>query len=986
MRRAPHPARSGRTRASGPRAHAGTTLDPAIVIERLATTADRATRRAWLVRASRTNGVRLLSALADEVPRRGRVDLGQAQRLADACAWLAQQLGDPYGRGRSLRAMGHLHALKGDSASALASYTQAVSTFDDLGQDVELAITLSGALQTLIYRGAYAEAERWAARARRIFRAHHDTLRLARLDSNVGNIFYRQDRFAEALRLYRRAYRTLRSDHPHDAAITLRNMAGCYANTAAVDEALETYAQASRYCKEQGLPLLAAEADYNIAYLHYGRGEYTRAIDLYHDTRERCRRLGDAYHAALCDLDQAELYLELNLTEDATSLAKTARTRFAALGMRYERAKASVTLAMGAARRGNREEALTLLEDAQSGFAREGNHVWAALVDLYRVDILLDHSQHADPRALAERAKRRLAAAGLPSREALADLALARLDLDEGDPDRARTRSRQVLARIRGREHPALAFQLLLTIGRANEATGRLPQARTAYRDARAQLESMRTHLRGDDMKIAFLRDKLALYEGLVALAAHTGRVPRPLETIALVEEAKSRSLADLLITRGTGAATRRTGRGASRRRVQRLRQDLTWTERQIDHEELKGHTRSATRIRALRHRARASEQALTRALRELRATDREFEHLQNGRVVDLRTVQASLPGDTTILEYFEARGRLFACVIGPRRLEVLPLGDASRARERFRLLQFQLAKFQLTERYTSTFRHSLLEVTSAHLGGLFDELIQPVAARLDTERLVVVPHGFLHYLPFHALHRGGRALIDDHIVTYAPSATVFHLCCQRSAPDGRQSLILGVPDARMPHALEEVERLGHVLPGARVFLGADATRAQLIRHARRSRFVHIATHGSFRQDNPLFSSLTLADGPLTVIDVYDLELSADLVSLSGCGTGLNVLTGGDELLGLVRGWLHAGTRSVLVTLWDVNDQSTAEYMTLFYANLGSGLDKGQAYRQAMLEVRRTYAHPYFWAPFALVGDGGQASSPDIFPSPRPHP
>jgi CHAT domain-containing protein len=133
-------------------------------------------------------------------------------------------------------------------------------------------------------------------------------------------------------------------------------------------------------------------------------------------------------------------------------------------------------------------------------------------------------------------------------------------------------------------------------------------------------------------------------------------------------------------------------------------------------------------------------------------------------------------------------------------------------------------------------------------------------------------------------------------------------------------------------------------------------------------RLVHIATHGWFRRDNPMFSSISLGDSQLSLFDLYQLDLPAELVTLSGCGTGLNVVVGGDELLGLVRGLLYAGAQGVLVTLWDVNDQSTAEFMKLFYEYLKTNPNKAQAVQYATGEIRKKYAHPFYWAPFVLVG------------------
>jgi CHAT domain-containing protein len=117
-----------------------------------------------------------------------------------------------------------------------------------------------------------------------------------------------------------------------------------------------------------------------------------------------------------------------------------------------------------------------------------------------------------------------------------------------------------------------------------------------------------------------------------------------------------------------------------------------------------------------------------------------------------------------------------------------------------------------------------------------------------------------------------------------------------------------------------------------------------------------------------MFSSIQLGTSHLNLFDLYQLNLPCELVTLSGCGTGLNVVVGGDELLGLVRGLLYAGTQGVLVTLWDVNDGTAAQAMGLFYEGLNYKKNKAVALREAALSIRRSYPHPFHWAPFVLVG------------------
>jgi CHAT domain-containing protein len=165
-----------------------------------------------------------------------------------------------------------------------------------------------------------------------------------------------------------------------------------------------------------------------------------------------------------------------------------------------------------------------------------------------------------------------------------------------------------------------------------------------------------------------------------------------------------------------------------------------------------------------------------------------------------------------------------------------------------------------------------------------------------------------------------------------------------------------------------------------RAFVDKDATLARILESSSECRILHLAAHGDFRPDNPLFSGLALADGWLTTLDIFNLRLVASLVTLSACQTGRSVVGGGDELLGLMRAFLSAGAASLALSLWAVEDRSTERLMETFYAQMAQGYTKAAALRYAQLRFIQeqgdgpepaAYAHPYFWAPFFLVGDSG---------------
>ena len=183
-----------------------------------------------------------------------------------------------------------------------------------------------------------------------------------------------------------------------------------------------------------------------------------------------------------------------------------------------------------------------------------------------------------------------------------------------------------------------------------------------------------------------------------------------------------------------------------------------------------------------------------------------------------------------------------------------------------------------------------------------------------------------------------------------------------------------------MPFAAQEARSIADAFHGE-ALIEDLATSRRLTELAPTYRTIHLAAHGDFRPDNPLFSGLALEDGWLTTFDIFNLRLNASLVTLSACQTGRNVNSGGDELLGLMRAFLYAGAASLVLSLWPVEDRSTARLMEAFYAGLADGRSKAAALRQAQLQfihqqagkehLSELYAHPYFWAPFFLVGDGG---------------
>jgi CHAT domain-containing protein len=275
-----------------------------------------------------------------------------------------------------------------------------------------------------------------------------------------------------------------------------------------------------------------------------------------------------------------------------------------------------------------------------------------------------------------------------------------------------------------------------------------------------------------------------------------------------------------------------------------------------------------------------------------------------------------------------------------------------------------------------------------AALRELYRHIVRPVRQwlpRSAAQTLVIIPHGPLAQVPLGALEDPqGTPLIARHVLSIAPSIAVFrYSALKRRAPaPGTGSVVFASPDVpgdtglpALPGSVQEGRRVASRLARFAPTLLQGTTASE---HAAKTRlggaaFIHFATHGLVSEIRPSDSSLVLAegdgeDGYLRAAEIYGLELTADLVVLSGCSTARGRLTG-DGVFGLPRAFIYAGTPSVVASLWDVSDQATAFLMDRFYAELLRSGHKAGALRTAQLETRRRYPHPALWAPFVLIGE-----------------
>lgn len=344
-----------------------------------------------------------------------------------------------------------------------------------------------------------------------------------------------------------------------------------------------------------------------------------------------------------------------------------------------------------------------------------------------------------------------------------------------------------------------------------------------------------------------------------------------------------------------------------------------------------------------------------------------EYASLISADTLTLEDVQEQvLDGRTTLIEYFVLDDHIVVWVIDQQSFELVNLHiDRDYIRRWGKYLRKYIAHQDFNRE------------TAANL---YKELLVPLKPHIRHRNLVVVPHDGLHYLPFAALwdEEASRYLVQEYTLTYAPSASVLKFIRKERDTDALSLLALGNPDGSLDQAEEEVKAIAK-LYGATPLLGSDATEQQVVRHAAKTDLLHLSAHGVYDEINPLFTRIELAkdevkeqDGNLEVHEVYGLDLSqANLVVLSACETALGPQSAGDEIVGLTRAFLTAGTPAVITTLWSVEDDASSVLMVAFYRHLQAGSTNAEALRAAQMEVlaQERWQSPYYWAAFSLTGD-----------------
>jgi CHAT domain-containing protein len=445
------------------------------------------------------------------------------------------------------------------------------------------------------------------------------------------------------------------------------------------------------------------------------------------------------------------------------------------------------------------------------------------------------------------------------------------------------------------------------------------------------------------------------------------------------VEQYKGRALLDLLGSKAAGAKSRTFERKRTQKGVVLAR--LDGLEQQVEEARSGGETEN---LRSLERTLSIEKTSYERLAEDVSVTELEvksFEDVESLKVEHFRPMVEEF----TLVSYVVGKWGTCATVLSEDGAEGVAMEGADEVclRDHVEALRREIGVRSAIGRDLTLEVEEGKEVAPEEAETdvseeLYEMLIEPILPFIKTKLVYISPDSVLNYLPFEALKKDGRYLIEDYAIAYAPSGSVLKICMDRNRNRRETVLALGNPNLKNPafrlvHAENEVKALEGMFPQVDVYTGDDATELVVAADGPDYDILHFACHGELNVDDPMLTSLRLApdeenDGYLHAGEVFEHDLSASLVVLSACNSALGELTSGNELMGLTRSFLYAGVPSIVASLWTVDDRSTSFLMQQFYRNLGT-MNKADALREAKLATMKEYPRPFHWAAFCLQGD-----------------
>ena len=895
-------------------------------------------------------------------------DFARAEEHLLRALRMKQQIGDRSEEAKTLSHLGLLYWEKAEYPKAIEAYEKAIAVGHELSDPL-----LEGSARNnlgLVYDelGDYRRSRAEFEHALELYQGTDFDRGKADAIGNLGGQFLLLGRYAEALRYYKEALALdERAKALSGMSFDLTNIGLCQTGLGQVDEALQSFDRAITLARKGALHKEEADA-------LKGKGSALAQVGKYDAALENYRLALAAYEKGGLKQQLTEALgelggLHLQLGDVASAEEEFRRAMEISRAIGHARGVTLNLVALGniELHRRRLEQAGALYRDALARAMEVDDQASISSAKIQLAFTYGDLGKFVEAAREAESAAEVARGAQARPLQARAEFAAAEVARKQNDAAKALGHFAEAERTLESAPDPELAWRIAFGRGQTQEAAKKDEEAVAAYRRAVEIIEDLRNQLREERYRSAYLENKFQVYVALVQLLLKLGR---PEEAFRYSEKLRARSFLDLIGRYGPpirNEAQRQT-EAALRERIRKLRDEIEAENSQPSQE------RKRQKVEAYSAELVGAEREYQNLLDELMSSDPAYAVARTAAIPSSAEVRQRLPEDVALVEYVVGESEVAVFVLRRDGLKarILP-HRAEELQARVELLRGLIARESGEEWRLPAER-------------LYTDLILPleeVGWLGGVQRVYLVPHGILHYLPFGALpvsKENGRLLVEQYEITYLPAAVVLTL--GPGASVARQSVLAMAPArTKLQFTQEEARSVFAAFSASKALLvGARATESSFKRMAGRYDVLHLATHGYFNKNNPLLSGVELEpdgaeDGRLEVHEILRLRLNARLVTLSACETALgggyfSDVPVGDDLVGLTRAFLHAGSTSVMATLWEVSDRSTLRLMRGFYQGLGA-LGKSGALAQAQRAMIRRggrEAHPYYWGAFILVG------------------
>jgi tetratricopeptide (TPR) repeat protein len=866
--------------------------------------------------------------------------------------------------------------VQGRMTEALDHLDAAAERFESCQLGHEAAQTRVPKLLALSMLGRNDEAVACAEQALRVFESVGDFRAMAKIELNLGSMLQGQDRYPESARLYRSAaVRFARLQDREHSIMADIGLANALTWQMQFDEALRINARARMRAETYGYPVLVAHAVGAIGRIELIRGKHPAALASLSAASRLLESTGASPQRVLeADLSLADAYLALNLLPEAVALYDKVARQAETLDAPMEQAWALLERSRAESRLGAVASAHRGLAVARSLFIDIDNRAHIALCDLTLAEIDLAAGEASEAMEASLRAANVLEGTGLRAWQLEAQRLQAMASLRSGWLPQAGRLLEQTLRDAT--DLPDLESACRTALGELAWRQGHIETARGHLQAVLDRADHLRALLPGDEFRAGLAHDVEAAHDVLVAIAAAE---KDPWKLLEAMERGRARALALSHLE-----PTLDGGDSGRDHEMSDLRQRLNWARARWRETIAEGDVAGLPERVDEVHRLESDWLEAARRLRLAQARSAAMLTPQATPAVDQelfgdhRQLCGTLAPDQALIAFHRDAAGWLACVVTRAGCRTVR-HDVTDLQDRLDRLQFQLEAVRFSgsnpghaevRRRIAAHHEVLLARAKHHLHQLYQRVWAPLESTLaGIRRVVLIPHRELHAVPFCALHDDRQWLVERFEMQQAPSVTLWQRAVRMQERSWTEVLAVGVGNDALPYIDREIDAVVERAEGQVTALRNDLATVDTVRAlAGQCDILHLACHGRFRLDNPEFSRLEMADGPLTPPEVRRIALKAGLVVLSACESGMGRIAAGDETFGLVRAFRQAGADQVLATRWAVDDEACAQLMGRFYTQLARTRSPSAALQDAQCAAARAGSHPFQWAAFVLHG------------------